>query len=66
MTNPIHTGVDGNTSVTGTLGTGGGGTLDPDKVRQGVEQIGEALKGKDPKAAAKEVGNVLRNLLGGR
>ncbi len=41
MTNPIHTGVDSNTSVTGTLGTGGGGTLDPDKVRQ-IQLLAEA------------------------
>lgn len=39
MTNPIHTGVGGNTGVTGTLGTGGG--LDPDQVRQ-IQLLAEA------------------------
>ena len=34
------------------------------QVKKGVEQIGELLKSKEGKAAAKEIGNAVRNLLG--
>ena len=41
MTKPIHTGADGHTGVTGIFGTGGGGKLDPDQVRQ-IQLLAEA------------------------